>query len=53
MVIFKNPRDGTQFSHLAKQFLPQNYKFLIWVFKDATRLPRSYLMLDSRAKTDD
>ena len=53
MVIFKNPRDKTQFTNLAKQFMPRKYKFLLWVFEDATKLPRSYLLLDMRSETDD
>ena len=28
MVIFKNPRDRTQFTHLAIQLLPSSYRFL-------------------------
>ena len=53
MVIFKNPRDKTQFTNLAKQFMPRKYKFLLWAFEDATKLPRSYLLLDMRPETDD
>ena len=29
MVIFKNPRNKTQFRNLAKQFMPRKYKFLL------------------------
>ena len=53
MIIFKNPRDKTQFLNLAKQFMPRKYKFLLWAFEDATQLPRSYLMLDMKPETDD
>ena len=52
MVIFKNPRDKTQFTNLAKPFMPREYKFLLWAFEDATKLPRSYLLLDMRPETD-
>ena len=53
MVIFKNPRDKTQFTNLARQFMPRKYKFLLWAFEDATKLPRSYLLFDMRPETDD
>ena len=52
MVIFKNPRDKTQFTNLARQFMPRKYKFLLWVFEGTTKLARSYLLLDMRSETD-
>jgi len=53
IVVFKNPRDQSQFSHLARQFAPTNSKFLFWAFKDATKKPHSYLLLDTRPETND
>ena len=53
MVIFKNPQDKTQFTNLARQFMPRKYKFLLWAFEDATKLPRSYLLPKMRPDTDD
>ena len=53
MAIFKNPRDKTQFTNLVRQFMPRKYKFLLCAFEDATKLPRSYLLLDMRSETDD
>ena len=53
MIIFKNLRDKTRFANLAKQFMPRKYKFLLWAFEDATKLPRSYLILDMRPETND
>ena len=53
MTIFKNVRDKSQFSNLAKQFMPNDVKFLKWVFEDATKLPHSYLFLDLKPETDD
>ena len=38
MIIFKNVRDKSQFTNLAKQFMPNDVKFLKWVFEDATKL---------------
>ena len=52
MVIFKNPRGKTQLRNLAKQFMPRKYTFLLWAFEDATKLPRSYLLMDMRPETD-
>ena len=52
MVIFKNPRDKTQFTKLAKQFMRRKCKFLLWAFEDVTKLRRSYLLLDMTPKTD-
>ena len=53
MVIFKNPRDLSQFSHLAQQVMPHNKKFLQWAYLDATKLPHTYLLLDLKANTND
>ena len=53
IVVFKNARDQSQFHHLAKQFLPDNSKFLFWAFKDSTKKPYSYIFLDTRPETID
>ena len=53
MVIFKKPRDKTEFTNLARQFMPRKYKCLLWVFEDSTKLPRFYLLLDMRPERDD
>ena len=29
------------------------YKFLLWAFEDATKIPRPYLLLDMRPEKDD
>ena len=36
LVIFKNPRDASQITHLAKQMYPGHVQFLQEVFSDAT-----------------
>lgn len=46
MVLFKNPRDASQFAHLARQMYPGFSKFAIEAYKDATREPYSYLLVD-------
>ena len=44
--IFKNPRDKSQFEHLARQVRPGNSKSLIRVYQDATEKPHGYLFID-------
>ena len=51
MVIFKNPRDASQFTHLAKQVRPHNIKFLQHAYQDAVEKPYSYLFLDLHPTT--
>jgi len=47
LVIFKNPRDRTVIDYLARQAYPQNRKFLMSSFNDATsNVPHGYLFLD-------
>ena len=53
IVIFKNLRDKTRFTNLARQFMPWKYKFLLWAFEDTTKLTRSYLLLDMRPEVYD
>ena len=36
MIIFKNPTDKAQFSHLARQMFPDNTRYLNECFMDAT-----------------
>ena len=47
LVIFKNPRDNTVIDFLARQAFPNNKKFLIDAFQDATHNKSfGYLLLD-------
>ncbi len=46
IVLFKNPRDKSQIMHLARQMYPENTSFLIDAFRDATKQPYSYLLID-------
>jgi len=48
MVVFKNPRDATQFANLARQMYPNRSQFAVEVYKNATREPYSYLLVDLR-----
>ena len=51
MVVFKNPRDSSQVTHLAKQMYPGRVKFVQEAFKDATSVPYGYLLVDLKQDT--
>lgn len=53
LVIFKNPRDASQITHLAKQMYPGKLKYVQESFKDATSRPHGYLLVDLRQDTPD
>ena len=52
-VIFKNPRDKSQFEILARQMHPTNSKALVEIFEDATKQPYGYLFIDITQECDD
>ena len=41
MVVFKNLQDNSQFAAIARQICPNNVKFLMWAYKDATSSPHT------------
>lgn len=53
IIFFKNPRDGAQISHLARQIFPNNIAYMAEAYKDATSKPYGYLLLDLRPETDE
>ena len=53
MVLFKNPRDASQFAALARQMYPNQSAFALEAYKDATQQPFSYLFVDLRPEQDD
>ena len=53
IVLFKNPRDRAQIGHLARQVFPEDSKFLIEAYHDATVKPHSYMLLDLMQSTPD
>jgi len=53
MVLFKNPRDVSQFANLARQMYPKTSQFAVEAYKDATREPYSYLLVDLRPEQDE
>ena len=53
MVLFKNPRDASQFASLARQMYPNRSGFAVEAYKDATRETYSYLLIDLRPDQDE
>ena len=53
MIVFKNPRDVTQMTTLAKQMYPGRVKFVQEAFADATSTPYGYLLIDLKQNTPD
>ena len=51
LVIFKNPRDASQITHLAKQMYPGHVRYLQEVFGDATSEAYGYLFIDLKQET--
>ena len=51
LVIFKNPRDGSQIVHLAKQMYPGKTHYLRQAFALATQQPHGYLLIDLKQAT--
>ena len=51
MVLFKNPRDVKQITHLATQMYPGKVKFLQEAFELATEKPFGHLLLDFNQDT--
>ena len=51
LVIFKNPRDASQVTHLAKQMYPGHVQYLQEVFGDATLEAYGYLFIDLKQET--
>ena len=51
MVVFKNPRDASQLTHLAKQMYPGRVNFVQEAFKGATNVPYGYLLVDLKQDT--
>ena len=53
MIVFKNPRDVTQMTTLAKQMYPGRVKFVQEAFADAASTPYGYLLIDLKQNTPD
>jgi len=53
MILFKNPRDISQFAVLAKQMYPSCSKFAVEAYTDATGCPYGYLLVDLKPDMDE
>ena len=53
MVLFKNPRNVSQFANLARQMYPKTSQFAVDAYRDETREPYSYLLIDLRPEQDE
>ena len=53
VVLFKNPRDAGQVAIMARQMYPRKSSFVVEAFRDATREPYGYLLIDLKPETDD
>lgn len=46
MYVFKNPRENAQFAYLVRQIRPQNYKWIVQAYHDATVEPYACFLID-------
>jgi hypothetical protein len=53
MVVFKNPRDVSQFMGLAHQMYPQWTEYFLEAYAAATAQPHGYLVIDMKQETPD
>src|SRR5215471_21789967 len=51
LVLFKNPRDASEITFLARQIFPLKSKFMIEAYEDPTSEPHSYLVVDLKPTT--
>ena len=52
-ILMKQPRDRTAIMTLGRQMYPSKSRFFIESYDDATKLPFSYLLVDSKPSTPD
>ena len=52
-VVFRNARDKSQITHLGRQMFPNNPKYLVESYTDATKEHYSYLLIDLKPQTED
>ena len=53
MVLFKNVRDASQITNMAKQMYPGNVKYLKSSYENATNKHDGYLLIDLKPDTSD
>lgn len=52
-ILYKNARDANQVANLARQMYPGKSAFMVEAFKDATKQPYTYLLIDLRPESDE
>ena len=53
VVLFSNPRDKSQFGHLARQLKPKHSKTLVDAYMDETSRPYSHHLVNLKPHTPD
>ena len=53
LILFRNPRDKTQISYIARQMSPGNTRYIIDAYNKATSSSHGYLLFDFRQETPD
>ena len=53
VVLFRNPRAKSQFSHVARQLEPKKFRQLVDAYVDATLEPYSHFVVDLKPHTLD
>lgn len=53
IVLFKNPRDASQISHLASQMYPGKTSYMKEAYRLSTIKPFGYLLIDLKQETDE
>ena len=53
ITVFKNPRDNQQIASLARQIRPNDFRYIMESYIEATKKPYSYLFFDNHQQTDD
>jgi hypothetical protein len=53
ILLTKNPRDASAITNFGKQFMPENAKDLRKAYREATRNPYGYMLLDMRQMCGD
>ena len=51
VVLFRNPRNSSSVGHFARQFAPNNSKYVVNAFSHATEQPWTYLFIDLHQET--
>ena len=52
-MLFKNPRDASQISHLASQMYPGKTSYMKEAYRLSTIKPFGYLLIDLKQETDE